>query len=159
MFTSELIEGKWKNWTYAGDRLMKEIQIGEVHIHGDDLYFHSGRTGGSGGYDVWVTSRSGEIWSDPINISAVNTYETEGWPYISTDGNELWFLRYYLGTPAIYRSKKTGGAWSAPELIISQFAGEPTLDDAGNLYFVHHFYENDVMIEADIYYCARKIVK
>jgi len=159
MFTSELVEGKWKNWTYSGDRLMKEIQIGEVHIHNDDLYFHSGRTGGSGGYDVWVTSRSGDLWSDPVNISAVNTYETEGWPYISADGNELWFLRYYLGSPAIYRSKKIGGNWAAPELIISQFAGEPTLDDAGNLYFVHHFYENSVMIEADIYYCARKTTK
>jgi hypothetical protein len=39
---------------------------------------------------------------------------------------------------------------------VSQFAGEPTLDDAGNLYFVHHFYEDGVKIEADIYIARRK---
>ena len=35
-------------------------------------------------------------------------------------------------------------------------ATEPTLDDAGNLYFVHHFYENGAMIEADIYVAVRR---
>jgi hypothetical protein len=68
----------------------------------------------------------------------------------------LWFTRTYLGTPAIFQSLKSAGNWTAPQLIVSRFAGEPTLDDAGNLYFVHHFYENDVMIEADIYVAYKK---
>lgn len=156
MFTATLLNGKWVNWTYCGDRLMKEIKIGEVHLHGNDLYFHSDREGGKGGYDIWVTSRSGNSWTDPTNITIVNSSETDGWPYISSDGNELWFTSDYLGTPAIFKSNKNGNEWSQPELIISQFAGEPTLDDDGNLYFVHHFYENNVMIEADIYVAYRK---
>ena len=41
-------------------------------------------------------------------------------------------------------------------MIISQFAGEPTLDNEGNVYFVHHFYKNEVMIEADIYVAYKK---
>jgi hypothetical protein len=41
-------------------------------------------------------------------------------------------------------------------LIISQFAGEPTLDSQGNIYFVHHFYKDGEMIEADIYIAHRK---
>jgi hypothetical protein len=41
-------------------------------------------------------------------------------------------------------------------LIISQFAGEPTLDAEGNLYFVHHFYLDGKQIEADIYVAYRK---
>ena len=41
-------------------------------------------------------------------------------------------------------------------LIVSQFAGEPTLDDAGNLYFVHHYFEHGQMIEADIYVAYKK---
>jgi hypothetical protein len=39
----------------------------------------------------------------------------------------------------------------SPELIVSQFAGEPTLDEQGNLYFVHHFTADGELIEADIY--------
>jgi hypothetical protein len=80
----------------------------------------------------------------------------DGFPFVSTDGSELWFTRTYLGTPAIYRSVRAAGMWGEPELIVSQFAGEPTLDDAGNLYFVHHYYENGVMIEADIYVAYKK---
>ena len=156
MLTAERIDGKWVNWKYSGDRLMKEIQIGEAHIHGDELYFHSERYGGKGKYDIWKTLRNGNTWSDPVNIEAINTEENDAMPFISSDGTELWFNRTYMGTPAIYCSKKMDGKWSSPELIISQFAGEPTLDDEGNLYFVHHFFISDVMIEADLYIARKK---
>jgi hypothetical protein len=156
MFTADLVSGRWLNWTYVGDRLMKEIQIGEVHVRDDTLYFHSGRSGGKGSLDLWTTVRSGATWSDPVNLEPVNTSAAEGYPFVTSDGQELWFTRIYLGTPAVYRSRRSGGTWGAPELIVSQYAGEPTLDDAGNLYFVHHFYESGVMIEADIYEAAKR---
>jgi hypothetical protein len=155
MFTARWRDGAWKDWRYAGDRLMKEIRIGEVHLHGDDLYFHSDRAGGRGGFDIWVTTRRAGVWSDPVNIAEVNTETMDGYPYVSSDGSALWFTRTHLGTPAVYRSLRAGDGWAAPELIVSQFAGEPTLDDAGDLYFVHHYFENGVMIEADLY-VARK---
>jgi len=41
-------------------------------------------------------------------------------------------------------------------LILSQFAGEPSLDREGNIYFVHHYFEDGKMIEADIYVAYRK---
>jgi hypothetical protein len=85
----------------------------------------------------------------------VNSPGNEGWPFISQDGHELWFTRTYLGSPGIFRSIWANGSWSEPELIVSSFAGEPTLDQEGNLYFVHHFYDNGVMIEADIYAAYR----
>jgi ribosomal protein L24E len=156
MFTARLRDGAWRDWTYCGDRLMKEIGIGEVHVHGNDLFFHSGRPGGKGGYDLWVTTRSEGAWSDPVNLEAVNTAEMDGYPFVSRDGRELWFTRTHRGTPGIFRSLSQGGSWSKPELIASQFAGEPTLDEAGDLYFVHHYYANDSMIEADIYVARRK---
>ena len=153
---AEKIEGKWTNWNYCGDRLMKVLEIGKVHILGDDLYFHSYRNGGYGEMDIWKTTRNGGIWTDPINIEPVNSTVNEGFPFINSTGDELWFTRMYLGTPAIFRSKKIAGEWQEPELILSQFAREPTLDDDGNIYFVHHFFESDVMIEADIYVAYRK---
>jgi hypothetical protein len=156
MFTADYVDGQWVNWTYSGDRLMKEIQIGEVHARGNELYFHSARPGTKGGNDIWVTTRDGTTWTDPVNLETVNTTEHEGQPFISSDGNELWFTRRHLGTPGVFRSMKVDGDWQAPELIVSQFAGEPTLDDAGNLHFVHHFFEDNQMIEADIYVASRK---
>ncbi|MFO8060166.1 MAG: hypothetical protein R6U70_05885 [Bacillota bacterium] len=156
MFTADLVDGQWVNSRYAGDRLMFKIQIGEVHLHGDHLYFHSDRPGGKGGYDIWVTARENGTWSDPVNIEPVNTESMDGFPFISADGREMWFTRTYLGTPAVYRSMKEDGEWTEPELIVSQYAGEPTLDAEGNLYFVHHYYEDSVMLESDIYVAYRK---
>ena len=48
--------------------------------------------------------------------------------------------------------------WQAPEKVLGPFAGEPTLDDSGDLYFVHHFWDDptDSMLEADIYVARRK---
>jgi hypothetical protein len=62
-----------------------------------------------------------------------------------------------LGSPAIYRSLKVDGEWQEPELILSQFAGESSMDNEGNIYFTHHFYNNQwKMIEADIYVAVKK---
>jgi hypothetical protein len=157
-FTARLVDGQWQDWKYAGDLFPADFQVGELHITADgrEVYFHSSRPGGLGGYDIWVTRNVDGKWQEPENIRAVNTPENEGWPYISGDGDELWFNRTYLGSPAVFRSKKVNGEWQEPEMIISQFAGEPSLDDAGNIYFVHHYYRDGVMLEADIYLAARK---
>jgi hypothetical protein len=157
LFAAEFRGGRWQGWRYLGDELF-DNEVGEMHItpDGKELYFHSSRSGGQGQLDIWVSEKEGEGWGEPLNVLAVNTGESEGWPFISADGGELWFTRFHLGSPAIFRSKKIQGGWSEPELIVSSFAGEPSLDSGGNLYFVHHFYEDGKMIEADIYFARRK---
>jgi hypothetical protein len=159
LFTAEYKDGKWTNWQYVGDKLMKEYQVGEMHItaDGNTMYFHSGRAGGKGGLDIWKTQKINGEWQPPENVEAVNTAGDEGWSFLTQDGNELWFTRTYMGSPAIYRSTKVDGEWQEPELILSQFAGESSLDNNGNIYFTHHFYNNaSQMIEADIYVAYKK---
>jgi hypothetical protein len=155
-FTAENVDGEWTNWRNAD--FDPELDVGELHFTNDftELYYHSSRHGGKGGMDIWYSQNINGTWQSPINIESVNSEDNEGYPYITADGNELWFNKWYLGTPGIFRSKKIDGEWQEPELIISQFAGEPTLDQAGNIYFVHHFYDNGVMLEADIYIAYRK---
>lgn len=157
-FTAKYVNGKWQDWNYAGNAFKEGYEVGELHIsaNGNKLYYHSSRPGGRGGLDIWMTNKSNGEWQEPTNINAVNSANNEGWPFISQDGKELWFLRTYLGSPALFRSKNINGEWQAPELIISQFAGEPSLDSQGNLYFVHHFYKDGKMLEADIYVAYRK---
>ncbi len=159
LFTADFKGGKWINWQYVGDKLMKEYQVGEMHITADgaELYFHSPRADGKGQFDIWVSQNVNGQWQDPKNVEAVNIQENEGWPFISQDGTELWFTRIYMGSPGVYRSIKLNNVWQEPNLIISQFAGEPSLDNQGNLYFVHHFFNNaGEMLEADIYVAYKK---
>jgi hypothetical protein len=158
IWIADFRDGGWTNWRDAGEKLNAEYEIGELHLtaDGNELYFHSSRAGGQGGYDIWVTRKVNGEWQPPENVAAVNSPDTDGWPCISPDGQELWFTRTYLGTPAIFVSRKTGGQWGTPELVISQFAGEPSVDADGNIYFVHHFYRDGRMIEADIYVAYRK---
>jgi len=62
----------------------------------------SGRQGGIGSQDVWVSTRSTPLdpWSTPLNLgSSVNTAAFDGGPAISFDGTALYFF-----------SNRTGGS-------------------------------------------------
>jgi hypothetical protein len=165
-FRADLVDGRWQNWRYAGDELKQvEYEVGELHISSDgqELYFHSGRAGGLGGLDIWVSHMTPDGWGEPVNLGAtVNTVHDDGWPYLSQDGQELWFLSQStkgMPGPAIFRSlRQEDGSWGQSVEIITSFAGEPTLSEDGmTLYFVHHYYSADLntMLEADIYVSHR----
>ncbi len=156
-FTAEFREGKWGNWSLAD--FNPEYEVGELHITagGKELFFHSARPGGAGQYDIWVSENINGEWGQPENIAIVNSPYTDGWPFVSQDGSELWFTRA-IGAPELYRSKRVAGEWTAPEKMFSLFSGESSMDNEGNIYFTHHFYKDDVMLEADIY-IARKRTK
>ena len=154
-FRAERVDGSWRNWTEAD--FNPAYQVGELHItaDGQELYFHSDRPGGYGGYDIWVSAWGEDGWGIPQNVLVVNSPHTDGWPFVTEDGLELWFTRG-PGAPQLYRSKRVAGVWMEPELMFSQFAGEASLDRDGNVYFTHHFYKDEVMLEADIYVAYRK---
>jgi len=158
LYTAHIGDGKFTSVKNAGKRINKEVQVGEMTFtpDGNEIYFHNNKLGGKGKEDIFVTKKVNDVWQDPVAVDAVNTADTDGWPFITQDGKELWFTRWYQGTPGIFRSIKNGTGWGVPELIVSSFAGEPNLDSAGNLYFVHHYYNNGTMIEADIYVCYKK---
>ena len=151
-FTAKLVDSTWQDWQLAD--FDPTYQVGELYINplNTELYFGSERPGGLGGMDIWYSTFSNDTWQQPQNIAVINTEDNEGWPALNLAGDELWFYRNY----GIWRSKKLNGNWQAPELVVSPLAGEPTLDQAGNLYFVHHYFNNDQMIEADIYVAIKK---
>ncbi len=156
MYIVEYKNGQWAQIQI--NPLPSHFKLGEMHITADgkEIYYAADRPGGKGNYDLWVTRNVGGTWQEPELCEGVNTAEYENQPYVTPDGNELWFTRVYQGTPAIFRSFRNATGWSTPELIISQFAGEPTLDPQGNIYFTHHFYVDGVMKEADIYVAYKK---
>ena len=155
LWIADFRDGLAQNWRNAGERLNREIQAGEMHLSadGDTLYFHAPSADGDD-LDLYLTRRLDGNWSDAEPLTALNTDADEGWPFVSEDGLEFWFTRTYQGSPAVFRSRWSETGWSAPELIVSPFAGEPTLDRLGNLYFVHHYLVDGEIREADIYLAA-----
>ena len=151
-FTSEYKRGKWSVAELSD--FDPEYEVGELHISNDgsELFFHSSKTGGKGGLDVWVSKNVDDEWQTPENLVNINSDQDEGWPALSPDEDELWITRNY----GLLRSKKVDGEWQIPELMFSQLAGEASLDAQGNVYFTHHYIENDKMIEADIFVAYKK---
>lgn len=157
VYTAQYEGGVWTDVQNAGEQLNVEYDIGEFHImpNGTMMYFHTGSWDTGESMDIWSTVRSGDEWSEPVRVEGINTDADEGFPYVTPNGSEMYFTAFsklgYQG-PAVFRSvKQPDGTWGTPEEIISNFAGEPTLDDDGNIYFVHHYYVDGEMIEADIY--------
>lgn len=166
-FTATLRDGEWTNWRNAGQQLNVDYRVGELHITADHQTMYCARdadAGGEGGFDLWSLQRNATGWDAPVHLGdRINGPSNDGWPFVTADGTELWFTAdgVLAGPgPALWRClKDSTGAWGAPEEIVSRFAGECTMDDEGNLYFVHHYFtggSNIQMIEADIYVCYRK---
>lgn len=152
-FSAENVEGKWQNWEVVN--FPENYGVGELHVSQDEIYFHSSREGGKGERDIWKMRINPEgTWGEPENIEGVNCERDEGWPALSPDGKELWISRDY----ALWRSMlKEDGGWSEPEKMFGPLAGEATIDEEGNVYFTHHFFDEDSnMIEADIYFAEKK---
>lgn len=170
VYTAQLADGRWTDVQNAGEQLNVDYDMGEFHITADGSTLYCGgneKWSDFTGKDIYVLHRTGDGWSEPEALPApINTAEyNEDQPFVTGDGGELWFTGQsrlgYLG-PAVFRCvRQADGSWGEPEEIISNSAGEPTLDDAGNIYFIHHYFKPDEngelqIIEADVYVAYAK---
>ncbi len=65
-----------------------------ISADGLSLYFASNRPGGSGDFDLWVSTRTStdEPWSEPVNLGqTINSSSLEWHPSLTADGLELYF--------------------------------------------------------------------
>ncbi len=156
LYTAGFVNGVWTNVQNAGAVLNQEYKAGEIALSPDGQTMVWGSGDFTSGTNVLVASnRTATGWDPPFRLANVNNVSNAFLPFITPDGNELWFTGNsglgYTG-PAIYRSLRQGSGWGTPQEMVSQFAAEPTLDAQGNLYFVRHYFAaNQTMIEADIY--------
>ena len=71
-------------------------QMPNVSRNGLEMVFVSDRAGGSGGFDIWTTTRASTCaaWSAPVNLGGnVNTAASESRPSLSGDRSRLHFGR------------------------------------------------------------------
>jgi hypothetical protein len=65
-----------------------------IRRDGLEIFLSSGRPGGVGSEDLWVSTRASTLdpWSTPVNLGAVvNTTAFDGGPALSFDGTTLYF--------------------------------------------------------------------
>jgi len=81
---------------------------------GKQLYFSSNRPDGYGGYDIFVSQRTGSTWSQPSNLgSFVNSAGNEITPF--HDGKQLYFSSDWhpgFGGFDIFRAEQSGSKWT-----------------------------------------------
>lgn len=87
-----------------GPKINSEKSEGSPRVSADglELYFNSGRDGGFGGVDIWVSTRptTDAEWGEAVNLGPiVNSPANEIAPTISADGLELYFSDYRAHRP------------------------------------------------------------
>ena len=96
-----------------------------ISFDGLELYFNSGRPGGYGSYDIWVSTRQTKDaeWGTPVNLGPiVNSSSLDGGPLISTDDLSLYFS-----------SKRPGGYGSWDIWVATRETVEATWREPVNL--------------------------
>ena len=131
-----------------------------ISADGLTLYFSSNRTGGSGGYDLWCTTRAtiNDDWGPAVNLGQPPNSRYSYWdPSISSDGLTLYFSDGHSPT---FGNRLPGGlggqgdiwmvtrasvndAWGEPinlgSTVNSQHAIHPSISsDSLSLYFQSH---------------------
>jgi outer membrane protein OmpA-like peptidoglycan-associated protein len=122
IYSSSINEnGHWSEPVNLGDVINTSFSEKHPSISSDDrfLIFASNRSGGEGGYDLWISEKSGDTWSVPVNMGdSINTPGTEQSPFIHPDQKTLYFSSDGwpgLGRGDIFLSRrKADGSWSSP---------------------------------------------
>ncbi len=109
-----------------------------------ELYFASGRPGGVGSNDIWVSRYTGGAWTAPTNVRAVNSTDTDCGPCIVGSPLRMFFSSTRPGGQGgwdIWMSTWTGSAWGTPVNIgapvnTSAWESDPSVTaDGSKLYF------------------------
>jgi hypothetical protein len=115
-----------------------------ITADGRNLLFSSGKPGGVGGHDIYVTTRAttSDPWKEPVNLGpVVNSLADERCPNISADGFAIRF-----------HSNRTGGyggwdIWQAPILPIVDFNGDGIVDAADMCIMVDNWGTDEPMCD------------
>jgi surface antigen/lipoate-protein ligase A len=138
LYYSRYEDGLWTPAVKMGEYISTKYWESHASFSkdGQSLYFTSNRKGTHGGLDIYVSGRNSDgSWGPAVNLGpTINSPYNEESPYISEDGNTLYFSsygHYNMGGYDIFYSKRgPDGSWSEPVNI-----GYPINTTDNDLYF------------------------
>lgn len=139
LYSSRLVGGKWTPLVKLNDNINTKFweSSGSLSKDGKTLYFSSNRKGGFGGLDLYKSERtSGGDWGVPVNLGpTLNTKYNDDAPYVTEDGDKLFFIsygHYNMGGYDVFMSRKAAdGNWANPLNL-----GYPVNSSDDDQYFV-----------------------
>jgi tetratricopeptide (TPR) repeat protein len=121
IYSSKLVKGKWQKMQPIAGKINTKYNESSACISpdGNSLYFSSDKPKGLGGYDIYVADKTGDSWGNVRNLGKlINTDKDEINPYISSDGNVLYFSsnghKSVGNMDILYSEKDAGGNWQDP---------------------------------------------
>ncbi len=126
LYTADIVDGRISNITNMGPVVNSKYWESQpcISADGKSIYFISNRKGGRGGTDIYVTTRTGSTWGQPVNLGpTINTSKNERSPYVSGDGGILYFASNGIagfGGYDIFMATKSGTDYDQPANLGSQ---------------------------------------
>jgi hypothetical protein len=99
-------QGYWKEPT----ELPASINSGNVMYprilkDGKTLIFSSNKSGGKGGYDLYMSRKSGGSWTEPQNLAFLNTAEDEIFADLPAQTDAIYYASFTDGFLNMYKAK------------------------------------------------------
>lgn len=141
IYESELTENKWSDPVKMSDNLNSDEFEPSIYISKDEqfLIITSNKEGGQGGRDLYIAKKTSEgKWGNPVNMgTTINTEEDEDAPFLSTDGNTLFFSSRGHSTSGGYdifkSTRNSTGEWEKPVNL-----GAPFNSPADDIYYIEN---------------------
>ena len=122
IYVTHFKDGKWTPMKKLNENINTKYYETHASISSDGkkLYFTSNRKGGFGDQDIYVSERvNDDIWGPAVNIGPIiNTSMNENTPFITNDGNTLFFSseghNNLGGYDIFYSQRKSDNTWSEP---------------------------------------------
>lgn len=108
----------------------------------DVIFFASDRPGGYGGYDIWMSTKSGGMWQSPVNIGPPINTAGDDFPEWTPGRGPWYLLAFSTGRAGGYGKFDLWYSYGYPGNWLGPFNFKPPInsekDDAGCCFYLHH---------------------
>jgi Tol biopolymer transport system component len=128
---SRRVGGAWSapvSLPFSGNGYDKEPYLSP---YGNKLFFASKRPVPSGAnldFEIWVSDRVGDSWSEPRHVEAVGSPGYDNYPAVAANGNLYFGSARIEGKGRIFRAVWNGKTYDTPEVVLIE--GEVQLGGA-----------------------------